>query len=446
MEKSVLVKRKRKSKRRRQSVVPLTVPGKAWTIQSDDTAWAPVGWDLNGSLSRILVSDPKWEEKVAKNQDATNDYSVSRFPCKSPYINGAFSGNWTNRTTRSPVKVQTASLQGYLGASQARPDNAVFVPVDIVRLDTLAKLGMLAKIRELEHSWSAPTFLGELKETIHMVRNPLGGLFREARSYRRRARRIILSYRRRPGKMMDLLNNQYLQWTYGVSPLINDVKGAMSAIKEFLTPKIESITRLQTTLKETVSPTWWVGSRSGFYELESGRIRLMYARDAELTSSVRYICGVLEETQGPSTARAVKLSEMNLAESFVPTVYELLPYSFLLDYVSTVGSVVNGAFTHTGNVVWKCKNQKDKTVAGVILIPMAGTTGVPLTYPFKPHVRVLAKELFKREGATLDVGFKDVRLKMPNTGQLINTLSLGFARFRSDDLDFGRNAWTGRRF
>jgi hypothetical protein len=137
---------------------------------------------------------------------------------------------------------------------------------------------------------------------------------------------------------------------------------------------------------------------------------------------------------------------MDLAKSFVPTAYELLPYSFLLDYVSTVGSVVNGMFTHTGSVVWKCKNLKDKEIAGVLVVPESGVTGVPLQHPLIPHVRVLAKELFKREPASLDVGIKDIILKTPNAGQLINMLSLGFARFRSDDLDFGRNAWTGRRF
>jgi hypothetical protein len=411
-----------------------------------DLGWATVGNGHIGSLTRDLSSDPKWEEKVAKHSDATNPYKVVRYPAKKPYINAPFVGTWVNKTQEYRPRIQSATLQGYPLVSEARPTSVTFGPVDIARLDTLAKLGMLAKIRELEGSWNSPLFLAELKETIRMVRNPLGGLFREARSYRRRARRIILSYRRRPGKMMDLLNNQYLQWTYGVAPLINDVKGAMSAIQEFLTPDTARITRLQTTLKDVVLPVLWTGDRSGTASYESGRIRLEFVRHAELTSSVRYICGVYEETQGPSTDRAIQLSGMDLAKSFVPTAYELLPYSFLLDYVSTVGSVVNGMFTHTGSVVWKCKNLKDKVVAGVLIVPAPGVTGIPLHFPLKPHVRVLSRETFKREHASLDVGIRDIILKTPNTGQLINMLSLGFARFRSDDLDFGRDALTGRRF
>lgn len=440
------IKKKRRQKRTRQSIAPQTVPGHTSTFMTGDLGWATVGSDRPGYLNRSLSSDPKWQEKIAKLSDATGPYQVDRFPAKKPYINAPFVGQWENLTQEYVPRRQIATLKGYPLVAHASPSSVSFGQVDIARLDTLAKLGMLAKIRELEGSWNAPLFLGELKETIRMVRNPLGGLFKKARSYRRRARKIISSYRKEPGKMIDLLNNQYLQWTYGVSPLINDVKDAMSALSEFLTHKAASITRLQTTLKETVLPETWTGDRGGAVMYENGRIRLVFARYAELTSSVRYICGVYEDTQGPSTDRAIQLSGMDLAKSFAPTAYELLPYSFLLDYVSTVGSVVNGRYTHTGSVVWKCKNLKDKVVAGVMILPTPGVTGVPLRSPLLPHVRVLAKESFKRESASFDVGIKDIIITMPTMGQLINTLSLGFARWRSDDLDFGRSALDKRRF
>jgi hypothetical protein len=236
--------------------------------------------------------------------------------------------------------------------------------------------------------------------------------------------------------MMDLLNNQYLQWTYGVAPLINDVKGAMEAIQEFLTPDVARLTRLQTTLKEVLPPESWAGNKRGYMQWESGGIWFLFHRHAELLSSVRFMCGVQEETQGPSVDRAIQLSGMDLANTFVPTAYELLPYSFLLDYVSTVGSVVNGLFTHTGSVVWKCKSFKFKETAGVFIVPAPGTLGACQDFPLRPHVRILSSEIFERKTASLDVGLKDIRLKMPNTGQLINMLSLAFARFRSEDLDY----------
>lgn len=381
-----------------------------------------------GIDSKTFVDDPHWTEKVASMINATNPYSRTLCPTKR-ISNYPTYGKWVVRRVPPSNAVSYRTLEGFPGTQglMTMVQYAHTPDFDIARSE--AKLAFLSKVKKETTPWSGGVFLGELKELVRMIKRPLGGIFSNARSYRHRAESLLRLYWNQPARLRDQLEKFYLQWTFGVTPLFSDVKSYLGMTQKlFEDPVVKRISVTIPIIEEVVGRSTGIGSDFG------GLIRYMIQNEAKCSGSVQIRGAVKCNLTGPSLEKAMSLSGFTLAE-FIPTAYELLPYSFLVDYFTSIGDVVNGLFTDTSSVIWVSQTERCLISGNGFCVGLPGfdAYNLPISFPLIPRAYSLEKLVLNRVKPSLNVGLSDIRLTMPSTRQVFNTYVLGIQKMRHLD-------------
>ncbi len=248
---------------------------------------------------------------------------------------------------------------GHIGSiSSSAEAKALSKLYDRIRSETEAVNGLL--------------ILGELRETIRMLRNPCQALFTGTKKYldALKSNRIIVNRRvrlrsreseasldrRRRQALVNAMAGSWLEYRFGVLPLLDDVKGVTDAIVRHLT---------QPSLRKRVRSnayTDYASNNSTSQIYGYGWVDQTHLKTTK--AGAKYIVGLEHSSVGP-TDQAVGLK--NLLgfnwRNFVPTVWELIPYSFLIDYFVNVGDILNAACTDTSGFRWGCKVSYQDTVS-----------------------------------------------------------------------------------
>jgi len=214
------------------------------------------------------------------------------------------------------------------------------------------------KAREVQHRFQAGVFLGELRETIHLIRSPLLAYRRLTYDYVKRVKKLAhvhnvskVSKRTKSFREFERkLSNEYLQYTFGIRPLIQDIDDAMYDLATLQTARPPSSPVRVLKVEKTSDPPVFHKERAGFstYAEDTLVQKTSYEKTVYLTGKVR--CFIPDASNSSyfdaSTALQVGLSD------FVPTIYELIPYSFLVDYFTNLGDYLSCLTFLTATVDW----------------------------------------------------------------------------------------------
>jgi hypothetical protein len=238
-----------------------------------------------------------------------------------------------------------------------------------------ALVKLLKQIKEQTVQFSGLTFLGELRETIHMIRHPAEALRKNtekylktikntrqkvaSRSKQRRGESAERFAQRRANAVKDALSGSWLEYKFGVLPLLSDIK----EIADAYIAAVSNEERL-TTARGNSPNLVVVENPSSDVREEAEGIRLGRVSSSSSTVSVSLRAGLRFKASVPTSpaGRLVELSGLTTFQDFVPTVWELVPWSFLADYFVNIGEVLEGAFTDTSNVFWATRTVRQVTV------------------------------------------------------------------------------------
>lgn len=204
------------------------------------------------------------------------------------------------------------------------------------------------------------TFLGELRETIGMMRSPLKSLRQGLGSYLDSLsiyRTNGTRSKRQRRALKEAIAGTWLENAYGLQPLLNDVKGIAEQIArkqhDFKTrATCRGYGRSETMIFSDVTK-FAIGSYG--YGLQT-RLR-------KNTTEVRYKAGILASVQAPFGSAERFLDEAGFRlDQFVPTVWELIPYSFVADYFSNAGDILMCACQSNAGISWINKTVRNETV------------------------------------------------------------------------------------
>jgi hypothetical protein len=315
-------------------------------VQTKFSTW-PSTTQHDSTLSG--VSDAKWKEKVKAGLDATNqmnavkrDFSVLR------------SGGSTYRirlNLGSNFPYHTEVVSGIYSPNLNFVGNTHTNGPDILKAEQIAVKRLYSAIREAQTQISGPTFLGELRESVRMIRKPGLKMFHDAQNYLDVVTRAAHTARQRwrtRAKRLDYMSRAiskaWLELSFGWKPLINDVRDAAVAVSRIANDIRRKSVRgygEDSGKTFTASRSAPFGSYIGYYITNEGRT----------TIKVIYRAGIDTDLLFPkSSLEAVRqLSGFKLQE-FIPTLWELLPWSFLVDYFVNVGDVLAFATTDTSFV------------------------------------------------------------------------------------------------
>jgi hypothetical protein len=283
-------------------------------------------------------------------------------------------------------------------------------------LDTLELCAtkLRSNIYQAQSGSQSGVFLGEIAETLALVKHPvrsLGKAFRELRLVYRDILR--LGYSRTSRKFLQAWSNEYLKFTFGVLPLINDVDNHVNRINDILEKRQFKQVGARIAADDVLLPQFGVGNDLNYQVRYNTRLDRWY----EETAIGRALVEILPD--GP------KFSTNNFGlriNDFVPTVYELIPFSFVVDYFSNLNNLVNAQFIERRSVIFGYVTQLRRHNAKVSYSNFtrylsSDQSSIGASSPLE-----ISREYYVRQ----DIGKipDSISLSLPSTRQLVNLAAL----------------------
>jgi hypothetical protein len=231
-------------------------------------------------------------------------------------------------------------------------------PASIVSTDSDAlALGKFnRRVREQLTAFQGGVFLGELGQTLRLIRNPAKGLRGAADEFLAIARRIRkggLSGALARSRVSANLADAWLEVQFGWKPLLRDVDDACKALAIINTGQSLSTGRISakaTTERESYRNTSTFG-----YSIAAWQTQLY-----EIESSSTIYRGALRVDALNPKGQEARLVGFDLS-SFLPTAWELIPYSFLIDYFTNIGEIIEG-WSQLGTKLAWCNRTRRKAI------------------------------------------------------------------------------------
>lgn len=293
---------------------------------------------------RTGVTNPKWREQIKAFASAGTPYSR-----QDGLVRDAPGGIYAEYLSGTDLRI--VRISGDL-ARQTLPS----LSASEAAAEQTARLQFYKKLKRTQHEFGGGVFLGEIRESARLIRKPYVEIPRLINRYVRDAKNII----KRPKKSLTWtqrekkLANAWLTTTFGLLPLVSDIQDAAGALASLLNQERQQRVRgvgIDEKQVGTVIPVSCYNPGGGFYVCSRD------AREEKAQVLVRYTGGVHVRAVGPDLSSVPDLSRrfgVGISD-FVPTLYELLPWSFLWDYVTTVGDVLNAWAVSYSSVKWQSK-------------------------------------------------------------------------------------------
>jgi hypothetical protein len=294
---------------------------------------------------KTSTDNPKWKEQVRRSENATTHFV--RETQKYYHVNGSGETLYVNAAGKHHLRAFTGQPQGFPTGPLSDP----FL-LDASWVDLRARENFLKHYRERRTAFQGGVFLGELMETVRMLKRPVSALRNGIDDYyavvKKRlkwSKRQQWRLRRHSVKIRNkrIIQDTWLEFAYGWKPLVGDAEDAIKLLsasdekyKQYCTG--EQINNLTATFVDRQHAV-----PSGF--------RMNYTVKQTGYSKCKYKGAACATITPPTFSEQMGLSWSNV----LPTVWELIPYSFLVDYFTNVGKIIEGVSTGQVNLAWGCK-------------------------------------------------------------------------------------------
>jgi len=296
---------------------------------------------------RVLTGNlnPQWRKQVLAHQCATTNMTATTETLES--VSAA--GTRTTEQSQGPVLppiINIITSSGDVAGNRYLPtsDNHANPELGVTDAQNQCMSKAFKKLRDAQATFSGGTFIGELGEAIHMIRHPAESLRKALRT----GYLDPLSKRKKssPKNWKKTISQTWLEGCFGWRPLIHDLEDAVKAYEAIRDRKEDSYVRIRAVVKKeqlvsqisydsfpTTTDFQWLGSRRVFDEA---------------------LCVIRGEVKNRAiTTAADKARIFGLTpEEFLPTAWELLPWSFLADYFANIGDIIAAGATDTSSVSW----------------------------------------------------------------------------------------------
>lgn len=309
-----------------------------------------------------------WRKLIANNQSATSPYLVSgrHYSSKEGSARKDYFETGPYSYRAGSYDTVFGDIAAYVAETNSWDNPAPPVLAASQETCDAAYFGFMQKIRSKQTSIQGLVFLGESRQTVRMLVNPAKTFRAMLTRYISRAKRSILIRNRfrgrrnpgisqvlyNPGEYKDIvrsLSDLWLEFSFGAQPLLSDMKGICEAVqKSDAKPRVVRVSDFANNDSRTNVP------------IECGLtpdITLLVRFDETIKDGCRYTGALDWKSQPRSVERLNELCGFQLRD-FVPSVYELIPFSFVVDYFSTVGDVIGAAFTATNNMLWWSRTRR----------------------------------------------------------------------------------------
>lgn len=313
---------------------------------TSDSTQPPKFKQVNAQTRKLTRSvtgglNPKWKNAIAHHQNATTALSGTWQVVESVPVYSATQWETTVGQAGHPMVV-TDRTYGHFTLYGRTFASGSFG--SLAGAQNLARVRFNKRLQAQQRSIEGGVLLGELRETIHMLRRPAQALLGKLDKYLFHVSKRNRGNRNRK-KAKDVIAETWLEHAFGWAPLFNDISDAYELYK-----------RLGN--KETYTKV----SAGGTSRKEVNLAAPTYETDGYLGNTFLYTERLYEEThvriKGEIRVRAVTNTQTFLEQAgltfdqFVPTLWELLPWSFLVDYFTNIGDILGYSNRIMQDLTW----------------------------------------------------------------------------------------------
>lgn len=307
--------------------------------------------------TRTGVANRHWRQQIRSGQNASTAFNGTSYGFTYTGGMGNIKYYHPSKATPGATIREVVTRNGDLVAVAM----STLFPNPPAPAENQALIRVYKDIRDTQYQLSGPTFIGELRETIKMLKRPMNGM----RQYADKYLRALKTRRGRTGNPSRMVADTWLEYSFGWSPFLSDIKSAAETLARFNT----DIRRGTAKGFGEYSIAEYTGLRTAGASTNAG-IPYFATQTKTTSCKVIYRCGInadLAADEG-STARLIQLSGFQM-QNFIPTVWELLPWSFLIDYFSNIGNVIEAGCTDTSSVTRTTRNVVDELLVKRTIAP-----------------------------------------------------------------------------
>jgi hypothetical protein len=381
-----------------------------------------------------------WKWRIQNGQRASTTLAGERFKCdwQPSRLQGV------TVVTFSPVEETTTVENRTLHVQQSLPPRGAQLGFGTANNKAIATF--VSKARTEQSSFMGGVFLGELREALRLLRPASWALSRGMeQGYLNSVRnRIFKSKKKRRGsstrgrqatigrtlsERSQIVADTWLEHSFGWAPFMNDIESASKELSRLVNTTKPESRRIQAGFKDQLVTTEASNSAS-ISNIEClSTCKRTYEVDVRYKGAVKIAC------QG--TTASVRESFGLTMSQFIPTLWELVPYSFLVDYFTNAGDIVSCASFPRADLVYivkgtKWRNELRYSPAGVIRTPSDSIVK-------RTASGIFGATVFEREGVEridfVDPLVPTLEFNLPgHKRQLFNLAALGLASKRTQRL------------
>lgn len=362
-----------------------------------------------------------WKQRISQHVSATTPFEARTF-LSSSAPSRILCIYRSRNSVLSPWRIAVSqTLRGVLAeTSGSFPATPPFNGATYEEANNLATSRLYKKLREFESPSQVGESLGEIRQTAKMLRSPARGLSRLI-GYTMRHHTALLKQARANNvrhtvkAAADLL----LEWRFGISPLIKDLASAGEAlssrglvIDDFAYFNVSGKSEAVSVLSPQAIVQNWI-NRIDIDVRDTRRYKIRYK-------------GVYRYSAAGDPASFGKSLGLTWRE-FAPTMWNLFPYSFLLDYVVNLNAFIETVSVPWSNVAW-CNRTARATIIRRY-VPTGSGAPKPTSLDMYNHYYASIGHLELQgthvvRSAQLSLPLPRLEWKVPSVRQLTNVAAL----------------------
>jgi hypothetical protein len=299
---------------------------------------------------------PNWRAKIQQHYSVTTSFDATKFWWSAKAYRGRVvltsnPATWGLGTLVSSVRHGTGD--GLSMSSDCPTTPPSFSGSSFTTANNLAVQRLYDTIREMESHVKTGETIGEYHQTINLFKRGLGGM-RDLMNHIIRNHEHILDKGmqwRNAKRVAKSLADLTLEYRFGIEPLakvLGEAAGAIqrdSYMEAFLPFSVSG--KANSTVIE-YDTTWDSFPSLHVYTFRKREHKVRFKGEYRIKSA----------EDGPSYARSLGLTWREL----VPTLYNLIPYSFVLDYVSNLHTFVEVLAVPFSQVAWCVRTDRASEV------------------------------------------------------------------------------------
>lgn len=204
-------------------------------------------------------------------------------------------------------------------------------PLSTTKATNRSLTSLYSNLSSVETAFKGMVFSGELRESLQMIRSPAKALRSGVGSYLDALRKRIPRRLSRRQKL-KILSDTYLEYAFGWSPLVNDIDNAIKAF--YKSKQVRPIFQMVRGFGIDSGTS----NGGNFIVSPAGMHIRAFARTRTTTNAIVKHYGIYQSKgNGVSDSHSYGFRPTE----FVPTLWELLPYSFVVDYFTNIGDIIS---------------------------------------------------------------------------------------------------------